>query len=329
MDIGQSRRRRPRADAQRNRDRLLAEAGVVFGAQGTDAPLELIARQAGVAIGTLYGHFPTRRALVGALLRDRNDELFRLGDGLQAEPDALRALTDWARAATRHAAAYRGLAAMLADGAENEQSELHESCLRMEAFTERLTARAAEAGVIRPDVTAADVSALTSAAAWTAERTSAEAADRLLTLAFTGLHASALPRAFGREIGLDIETGSTCVTIQGLTHAELIGDHSRDIALAKIVLAGLRLQSPLIRGLLDAGLTTEIIRRILPFLLDQPGLIHLPAQCVTADTVALLEGEAGRLRQRIDCLSRNRDAIRAYLAAIGPEKPEKPEAPTG
>jgi DNA-binding transcriptional MerR regulator len=68
-----------------------------------------------------------------------------------------------------------------------------------------------------------------------------------------------------------------------------------------------------IRGLLEAGLTTEIIRRILPFL--DCG-IHLPAQCLTADTARLLEREAARLGQRIDCLSRNRDALLRYLAAV-------------
>jgi len=68
-----------------------------------------------------------------------------------------------------------------------------------------------------------------------------------------------------------------------------------------------------IRGLLDSGLTTEIIRRILPYL----GCgIHLPAQCLTAETAELLEREAERLGQRIDCLSRNRDAILVYLAAV-------------
>jgi DNA-binding transcriptional MerR regulator len=68
-----------------------------------------------------------------------------------------------------------------------------------------------------------------------------------------------------------------------------------------------------IRGLLDAGLTTEIIRQILPFL---GGGIHLPAQCLTADMAQLLELQASRLGQRIDCLSRNRDALLGYLAAI-------------
>jgi DNA-binding transcriptional MerR regulator len=72
-----------------------------------------------------------------------------------------------------------------------------------------------------------------------------------------------------------------------------------------------------IRGLLDAGLPTEIIGRILPFL-DDPGQIHLPAQCLTAETAELLRGEVTRLQQRIDCLTRNRDALLAYIAAIPP-----------
>jgi DNA-binding transcriptional MerR regulator len=70
-----------------------------------------------------------------------------------------------------------------------------------------------------------------------------------------------------------------------------------------------------IRGLLDSGLPTEIIRRILPFL-DDPCQIHLPARCLTAETASLLRGEVTRLDQRIDCLTRNRDALVGYLAAI-------------
>jgi AcrR family transcriptional regulator len=184
---GQPAQRRPRADGRRNYERLLAEADLAFREQGTGAPLEAIARRAGVAIGTLYGHFPTRRTLVGALLHDRNEALFQHGGRLLAEPSALRALTEWMRAAARHAAAYRGLASMLADGAEDERSELHASCVRMDDITERLTARARDAGVIRDDLTGADVSAVISASAWTAERTSAEHADRLLDLAVNGM----------------------------------------------------------------------------------------------------------------------------------------------
>lgn len=81
-----------------------------------------------------------------------------------------------------------------------------------------------------------------------------------------------------------------------------------------------------IRGLLDSGLPTEIIRRILPFL-DAPDQIHLPPQCLTADTASLLRGEVTRLTQRIDCLTRNRDALAGYLAAILPANADSPETP--
>ncbi|WP_336207936.1 MerR family transcriptional regulator [Nonomuraea sp. LPB2021202275-12-8] len=70
-----------------------------------------------------------------------------------------------------------------------------------------------------------------------------------------------------------------------------------------------------IRGLLDSGLTTEIIRRIMPFL-DKPDDILMHPRCLTPEVDALLRGEAERIQQRIECLARNRDAIYAYLAAI-------------
>ncbi|WP_236028184.1 helix-turn-helix domain-containing protein [Paractinoplanes lichenicola] len=84
-----ARTRRPRADARRNAERLLAAAEAAFREQGVEAPLEQIARRAGVAIGTLYGHFPNRRALLGALLRERNDALFAVGDRLLGKESAL------------------------------------------------------------------------------------------------------------------------------------------------------------------------------------------------------------------------------------------------
>jgi DNA-binding transcriptional MerR regulator len=70
-----------------------------------------------------------------------------------------------------------------------------------------------------------------------------------------------------------------------------------------------------IRGLLDAGLTTAIIREILPFL-DSPDAIHPHPDCLTPEIAALLRREAERIQQRIDCLGRNRDALLAYLAAV-------------
>jgi DNA-binding transcriptional MerR regulator len=69
-----------------------------------------------------------------------------------------------------------------------------------------------------------------------------------------------------------------------------------------------------IRGLLDAGLTTDIVRRILPFL-EHPGRIAVHPDCVP-ETEALLQEQAERIQRRIDCLTRNRDAIRGYLDDI-------------
>ena len=70
-----------------------------------------------------------------------------------------------------------------------------------------------------------------------------------------------------------------------------------------------------IRGLLDSGLTTEMIRVILPYL-SGPEEILLPAEHLSPETAALLEGHIDRIQARIDCLARNRDRLSAYLTAL-------------
>ncbi|WP_433330835.1 TetR/AcrR family transcriptional regulator [Spirillospora sp. CA-294931] len=185
--------RRPRADARRNYERLLAEADSVFHEHGTDASLERVARQAGVAIGTLYGHFPNRRALVAALLRERHETLFDLGARLTAGVPPADALDVWVRAVVVHTAAYRGLAALLADGLGDEASELHAACRRMTSISESLIAGARAAGAIRPDVAGEDVFALMNAAAWVHVEISPAQSDRLVTFTLDGLAAHASP----------------------------------------------------------------------------------------------------------------------------------------
>ncbi|WP_225842432.1 TetR/AcrR family transcriptional regulator [Streptomyces albus] len=183
----ESRRRRPRADAQRNRDRLLAEAEAVFRQEGTDASLERIARRAGVAIGTLYGHFPSRRALIGALLRERNEALFARGRELLAGPEPGRALARWVDAMVEHATAYRGLAAVLAEGLCDQESELHTCCRELITLSGELLATARADGALRREVTGADIFALMSAVAWVRGQLPAEQADRLMSLTMDGI----------------------------------------------------------------------------------------------------------------------------------------------
>jgi AcrR family transcriptional regulator len=187
-----------RADARRNSASLLTAADAVFREQGTSAPLELIARQAGVAIGTLYKHFPTRRALVSALLRVHNDTLFTLGRRLTGHFSPEEAIIRWTEAVITHAATYEGLAAMIADGRDNATSELHDACQQMYEITEQLTARAVHAGVLRPDVTASDLLTLASAAAWTQSQTGSGQAGRLASFALAGMKPSPSP---GRRRG--------------------------------------------------------------------------------------------------------------------------------
>src|SRR6478672_6350590 len=75
--------RRPRADAVRNHERVLEAAKAIFSAGGPDASLEAVARRAGVGIGTLYRHFPTREALFDAVYRHEAQQLAALAERLQ------------------------------------------------------------------------------------------------------------------------------------------------------------------------------------------------------------------------------------------------------
>src|SRR5258705_6404811 len=77
--------RKPRADAIRNRERVLEAAKAVFSAGGPEASLEAVARRAGVGIGTLYRHFPTREALFEAVYRREGQQLSALAEQLRSE----------------------------------------------------------------------------------------------------------------------------------------------------------------------------------------------------------------------------------------------------
>src|ERR1700734_2946590 len=89
--------RKPRADAIRNRERVLEAAKAVFSAGGSEASLEAVTRRAGVGIGTLYRHFPTREALFEAVYRREVQQLGELAEALKSETDTVDALRRWLR----------------------------------------------------------------------------------------------------------------------------------------------------------------------------------------------------------------------------------------
>ncbi len=87
--------RKPRADAQRNRERILAVARQIFTLHGAEATLDDIARQAGIGPGTLYRHFPTREALIEAVYRSEVEKLTAAGESFAATEPPLTALRAW------------------------------------------------------------------------------------------------------------------------------------------------------------------------------------------------------------------------------------------
>ena len=102
-----------RADAVRNRELLLTAAAAAFSAHGADVPLEDIARNAGVGIGTLYRHFPTRDSLVEAVYRHEVDVLCESADQLLETLPPDQALEEWMQLFVRHVATKRGMLSVL------------------------------------------------------------------------------------------------------------------------------------------------------------------------------------------------------------------------
>src|ERR1700680_2331884 len=101
--------RKPRADAVRNRERVLEAAKLVFSAGGPDASLEAVATRAGVGIGTLYRHFPTREALFEAVYRREVQQLADLAEKLKREARPVDALRQWMHSNVRFVATKKGM----------------------------------------------------------------------------------------------------------------------------------------------------------------------------------------------------------------------------
>jgi AcrR family transcriptional regulator len=145
-----------RADARRNRDRLLHAAAAAFAAEGLSVPLDEIARRAGVGPGTLYRHFPTKEALFEAVLHDRLQRLADDARGLREVPDAGRALLGFIDRLVAEAALKRDLADALATSGAG----LDGLAARLRGEIGQLLGRAQRAGAIRADITTADLMAL-------------------------------------------------------------------------------------------------------------------------------------------------------------------------
>jgi AcrR family transcriptional regulator len=149
--------RKPRVDAVRNRELVLDAAKKVFGAGGPDASLEAVARDAGVGIGTLYRHFPTREALFEAVYRREVQQLADLAEELKEQPDAVEALRRWMRSNVRFVATKKGMLQALALAVDKNSELFAFSSDRLTRAVGGLLDRAIAAGEIRDDISAEDV----------------------------------------------------------------------------------------------------------------------------------------------------------------------------
>jgi AcrR family transcriptional regulator len=178
-----------RADARRNYARILAVAEEEVAAHGAGASLERIARIAGVGSATVRRHFPTRRALLEAVSRERIEALAARAQELTAADDSRTALLDWLRELVAYCVAARGLAAALVY--EPEPGSIHEnSCTAsMEEACAPLLRRAVEDGAARAEITVADLIALAVGVVLATEHRAdpATAAAHLFELTITGL----------------------------------------------------------------------------------------------------------------------------------------------
>lgn len=182
--------RKPRADSLRNRDRLLTAAKTAFGEAGAEAPLEDIARRAGVGIGTLYRHFPTREALVAAVYAREIEQLAASADALLAQGPAGRALGAWLNLLIDYMATKRVIApALRADPGEGSRLYASSGSTILETL-KRLTDAAHAAGDIRADIGFEDILRMMSGLSQGYEQPGWDAgARRLLSVMMAGLRA--------------------------------------------------------------------------------------------------------------------------------------------
>jgi AcrR family transcriptional regulator len=179
-----------RADAQRNYAKLLSAASAAFVEHGADdVSLEEIARRAGVGIGTLYRHFPTRQALLEAVYLDQVEALRARAEELLVSASPGDALGAWLRALMAFVATKHSLTAALLPTL-GKDSELLSTCAQViRGSAEALLARAQQAGAVRADANALDLIRLLHGVSVATQRgpTDPGQADRMLALILDGL----------------------------------------------------------------------------------------------------------------------------------------------
>ncbi|SEG64802.1 DNA-binding transcriptional regulator, AcrR family [Nonomuraea solani] len=166
-----------RADAQRNRDLLLAAAAQLFAERGTEAPLDDVARRAGVGNATMYRHFPTRSDLLAAVYADEVAQLCASAETLRTTEPPAQALRHWLRLFMDHITTKRDLALAVTDDSATQHADWHRAMLDTAS---NLLEEAKRAGDVHADLDVRDLLTLVKGIALAA--TDRSQAERLLSL---------------------------------------------------------------------------------------------------------------------------------------------------
>ena len=180
--------RKPRADAQRNRIRLLETAKAAFAEKGSGASLDEIARTAGVGAGTLYRHFPTRDALIEAVYRNETEQLVAAATRLAETHPPMTALREWLLLFVDYMATKHGMYAAL-NSIVGGTSELYSaSTEQMKRAIGKLIDRAVASGDIRLDLDPLDLlRALAGVANLSSGPVGKQAAKRMVDILIAGV----------------------------------------------------------------------------------------------------------------------------------------------
>ncbi|MBM4843252.1 helix-turn-helix transcriptional regulator [Vibrio parahaemolyticus] len=159
-----------RADAKKNYDSIKAVAREVFLEQGADASLREVARRAGVGMGTLYRHFPSREALLEPLVRESFDALAQQAEQLKTADSPNQALVSWVQEVIGFTYRHRGILSVMMSAIEDHDSALHVSCDGLRRAGAQLLARAQTEGKASPDLSGDELFDLIAALAWLREQ---------------------------------------------------------------------------------------------------------------------------------------------------------------
>jgi AcrR family transcriptional regulator len=178
-----------RADAVKNRARILAAAEEIFAAEGVSVPIDTVAERAGLGVGTLYRHFPTKEALFEAIVVARLEQLLESVRTQGDAPDPGAALFAFLREFSGHASAKRDLFEALSSAGIDIKSQCFEMMDEMKRNIDTLRRRAVAAGAIRADVSTDEMVGLVIGACQVGGHTGAddESLQRMVKIVCDGL----------------------------------------------------------------------------------------------------------------------------------------------